>query len=264
MRAEKNLQLARAERVEAPRIGTFIKTNAPSLVEVLGTTGLDFGVLDAEHAPFDRNALDLMLLAGRAAGLPLYVRVPDTMASTILNALDLGACGIVVPRVDSADMARHVVSCARYGGGTRGYSGSPRAADYGSADGATARARGDLLPVICQIESVEGLASVREIAAVAGVDGLFIGRADLALSMGESGSRAANVMAATDLIMAAAREAGKFSVLYASAQEQQELAGRGADWLVVESDQSLMKLAAVALTSANADRIAHLCGRGQP
>ena len=78
------------------QVGTFIKTSSPHVVEVLGTTALDFAVLDAEHAPLDRAALDLMMLAGRAAGLPLLVRIPDRQPSTILSVLDIGAAGLLV------------------------------------------------------------------------------------------------------------------------------------------------------------------------
>ena len=73
------------------RIGTFIKTPAPHIVEILGLTGLDFGVIDAEHGPFDRTSADLLMMAGRASGLPLLVRVPNADASTFLWALDIGA-----------------------------------------------------------------------------------------------------------------------------------------------------------------------------
>src|SRR6266567_4212348 len=87
-------------------IGTFIKTDSPHVVEVLGTTALDFGVVDAEHAPFDRAGLDRMMLASRACGLPLLVRVQDYTPTSIQTALDLDAAGILVPHVDSADFAR--------------------------------------------------------------------------------------------------------------------------------------------------------------
>ena len=93
--------------------GTFIKTAHPQVVEVLGTTGLAFGVIDAEHAPFDRNMLDLLMLAGRAASLPLLVRIPDKAGPTILQVLDLGAAGLVVPHVNTADEAASIVARAR-------------------------------------------------------------------------------------------------------------------------------------------------------
>lgn len=230
------------------QVGTFIKTVSPHIVEILGTTSLDFGVIDAEHAPFDRASIDLMMLAGRAAGLPLYVRVPDYSGATILSTLDLGAAGIVVPHVDSAEQARQIVARARYHGGERGFSSSPRAAGYGTQSYRQAQEAGDRTLVMCQIESVAGLDNVEAIAAVPGVDGLFIGRADLALSMGEEGSRSPAVLAATLRIVQAALAAGKTAAMFASGNaEREEFAAHGVTWFVVGSDQSLLRQAAQAI-----------------
>jgi len=126
-------------------VGTFVKTTAPQIIEILAGAGLDFAVLDAEHAPWDRGSLDTALLAGRAAGLPLFVRVPDGSAGTVLSALDLGACGLLAPHVDSAEQARDVVANARYVGGRRGYSGSRGAGqtDCGSRSSAPRRSQGE-------------------------------------------------------------------------------------------------------------------------
>ncbi|VCU70464.1 5-keto-4-deoxy-D-glucarate aldolase [Pigmentiphaga humi] len=235
----------------AVQVGTFIKTVSPHVVEILGTTDMDFGVLDAEHAPFDRAALDLMMLAGRAARLPLYVRVADWEASTILSTLDLGAAGVVVPHVDSAEQAAQIVARARYHGGVRGFSSSPRAAGYGTMSYQQAQAAGDATLVMCQIESVEGLADVERIAAVPGVGGLFVGRADLALSMGEEGSRSPAVLEATARIVRAALAAGKTAAMFvANKAERDEFAAQGVSWFVIGSDQSLLRQGAQAVAVA--------------
>jgi 2-keto-3-deoxy-L-rhamnonate aldolase RhmA len=235
--------------------GTFIKTVSPHIIEILGTTTLDFGVIDAEHAPFDRAAMDLMMLAGRAADLPLFVRVPDFAPSTVLSTLDLGAAGIVVPHVDSAEQAAQIVSRARYHGGERGFSSSPRAAGYGMMSYQQAQEAGDRTLVMCQIESVDGLANAEAIAAVPGVDGLFVGRADLALSMGETGSRSPKVLEATQRILKAATDAGKIAAMFvASNAERDEFAAQGASWFIVGSDQSLLRQAAQAIASSTAPR----------
>ena len=101
-------------------LGIFVKTDSPQITEVLGTTDLDFVVVDAEHAPFDRLTLDRHMMAGRATGIPVIVRIPDTSAATIQSVLDLGAAGLLVPRVDNAEQAREVVARARYRNGSRG------------------------------------------------------------------------------------------------------------------------------------------------
>jgi 2-keto-3-deoxy-L-rhamnonate aldolase RhmA len=230
------------------QMGTFIKTNSPHVVEVLGTTGLDFAVVDAEHAPLDRTALDLMLLAGRAAGLPLLVRVPNSDASTILSALDMGAAGLLVPHVDTVADAQRAVSRAKFHGGSRGYSTSPRFAGYGALGMKQALAAGDEALVICQIESPEAVENAAHIAAVPGVDGLFIGRADLALAMGFADSQHPSVLAGTDRSISAALAAGKLAgVFTGSIAERDRYAAAGVNWFIFGSDQSFMRLGAQAI-----------------
>ncbi len=231
-----------------PRIGTFIKTASPQVVEVLGTTGLDYAVIDAEHAPFDRNVLDLMLMAGRAAGLPLVVRIPDTAPATILSVLDMGAAGILVPHVDSAEQAREIVARARYRGGVRGFSGSPRAGGYGALSMGAALDAGDSTAILCQIESAEGLAAAAAIAAVPGVDALFIGRADLALALGLEDIRHAEVAEATLRIIKAACDAGKVaSIFLPNTAEREQFAAAGATSFVIGADQSMLRQGAQAI-----------------
>jgi 2-keto-3-deoxy-L-rhamnonate aldolase RhmA len=230
------------------QVGTFVKTLSPHVVEILGLTGLDFAAIDAEHAPFDRAALDLMMLAGRAARLPIHVRVPDTSAATILSVLDVGAAGLVVPHVDSATQAAEVVSRARYRGGVRGFSSSPRSAGYGTLGMKAALEAGDRSLIMCQIESVEAVEAAPAIAAVPGVDGLFIGRADLALSLGEDDIQSDRVSAACTRIIDAARAARKVPGMFvATAAERDRFAARGVTWFIVGSDQSLLRQAAQAV-----------------
>ncbi len=95
-----------------PLAGTFLKTPALQLIEVLSQSDLDFVCLDAEHAPFDRSAIDACCAMGRALDFPVLVRVGDGSAREILQALDCGAVGIVVPHVDSATKAAEVARAA--------------------------------------------------------------------------------------------------------------------------------------------------------
>ncbi|HSW05806.1 HpcH/HpaI aldolase family protein [Aquabacterium sp.] len=229
-------------------VGTFIKTTSPQVVEILGGTGLDFAVLDAEHAPFDRAALDLALLAGRAAQLPLLVRVVDREAATLLSVLDLGAAGVLVPHVDSAAQARDVVAHCRYVGGDRGFSSLPRAAGYGALGMKAAIAQGDRSVVMCQIESVQAVEQAAQIAAVPGVGGIFIGRADLALSMGLDDAQHAQVLAATERVIRAGLEAGKVvGMVVGSLAERERYLAFGVRWFLQASDQALLRQAAQAI-----------------
>lgn len=230
------------------QMGTFIKTSSPHVIEVLGTTGLDFAVIDAEHAPLDRAMLDLMMLAGRAVGLPLLVRIPDLNPATILSVLDMGAAGLLVPHVDTVAQAHALVAHARFRGGHRGYSGSPRFAGYGTMGMKQALAAGDQALVICQIESPQAVENAAQIAAVPGVDGLFVGRADLALEMGLDDSKHDSVSAACDRSIAAALAAGKLAgVFTGTITERDHYAAAGVNWFVFGSDQSFMRQGAQAV-----------------
>ena len=193
-----------------PLIGSFLKTPSPILVEVLATAGLDCLCLDAEHAPFDRGDVDLCVMAGRAAGLPILVRPPTAAAEHILSALDCGADGVLLPHIRSAAEAEAAVAAATYRPGGRGYAGSSRAARYGLAPMAEHRAAAQQRTlVIAQIEDVEAVEAIDEIAAVQGLDALFVGRIDLTVALDAATPDAPEVIAAVDRVIAAGRRAGK-------------------------------------------------------
>ena len=228
-------------------VGTFVKTTSPQVIEILAGSGLDFAVLDAEHAPYDRAALDLSLLAGHAAGLPLFVRVQDRSAASLLSVLDLGAAGVLVPHVDSEQDAREVVAHCRYVGGDRGYSSSPRAAGYGALGMKAAIAQGDRNVVVCQIESVPAVENAARIAAVPGVGALFVGRADLALSMGLDNAQDPRVIEATETVIRASLAAGTPVGMFVGGNaEREKYRALGVSWFIQGSDQSLLRQAAQA------------------
>jgi 2-keto-3-deoxy-L-rhamnonate aldolase RhmA len=241
------------------KLGTFIKTPSPHVVEILGLSGLDFGLIDAEHGPFDRSTTDVMMVAGRAAGLPLLVRTPNKAPDSFLWALDLGAAGVVVPHVDTEEQARAVVAACRYKGGERGFSNSPRFGRYGATTMAEAIAIGDVAEVHCQIESQQAVANAAAIAAVPGVASLVIGRADLALSMGLDRADHPDVLAATEAAIRAARAAGKDAVIVTGgAAELPPFARMGATLAVVGSDQALMRVGAKQMVETVASHAASL------
>ena len=191
-------------------VGTFLKTPAYELIEVLARSRLDFVCLDAEHAPFDRGRMDACLAMGRALGVPMLVRVPDGSPGTILGVLDSGATGLVVPHVQSVEKAREVAKAARFGHGGRGFAGSTRWAGFAT------RGREEILAqsetetvVIAQIEEPEGVEAAEAIAGTDGIDALFVGPADLAVSMGASGPNDPAVLEATAAVGRAAKGAGK-------------------------------------------------------
>lgn len=191
-------------------VGTFVKTPAIEMIEVLGRSSLDFLALDAEHAPFDRGRMDACLAVARAMGVPVLVRVPAGTPDHILVTLDAGAVGIVVPHVDSVAKAEAVAKAARFGHGGRGFAGSTRWAGFATRPMADIlRQSRDETVVIAQIEEPEGVEAAADIAAVEGIDGLFVGPADLAVSQGLSGPNDPAVLEQMAAVGRAAKGAGK-------------------------------------------------------
>lgn len=232
--------------------GTFLKTPSPLLVEVLATSGIDLLCIDAEHAPFDRGAIDLCVMTARAATLPVLVRTPTAAPEHILNALDCGADGVLLPHIRSAAEAQDAVAAAHYGRGGRGYAGSTRAAGYGASKipDHLAGSAGRTL-VIVQIEDVEAVESVAAIAAVPGLDGLFVGRIDLTIALGETDPDAPSVLASVERVLAAAAAvpipAGMF------VPRDSDVAGwraKGARFFIQGSDHAFMRVGAKAARAA--------------
>ncbi len=190
--------------------GSFIKTPSCHGVEILGGVGYDFVVIDEEHAPFDRSAIDVALLAARASGLAGLVRIARPDEANILSVLDCGATGILVPHVADAAMAQRIAAAARYRGGRRGFSGSPRAGGYGALSIWDHVAQQDeAVTVIAQIEDPEALEHIDAIATTPGIDALFIGRADLAVATGEPSPTSDKIKEICARVAAAADKAGK-------------------------------------------------------
>jgi len=227
-------------------LGTFIKTPTLHATEILGIVGFDFVVIDEEHAPFDRNAIDTVLCAARGAGIAGLVRVSSADPAPILSALDCGATGVLVPHVATAEMARDVVAACRHRGGKRGYSTSPRAGRYGGVSMIEHIENLDAQTlVLAMIEDPEALDVIDEIAATEGLDGVFIGRGDLMVSLGAPNNQAPIVKQAVDKIVAAMKKVNKpVMVMVGGLEEAREFHANGVKSFIVSSDQGLMRRAA--------------------
>ena len=227
-------------------LGTFIKTPGVQAIEVLGDVGLDFVVIDAEHGPWDRSAIDLAVLAGKASGIDALVRVEG--AGAILTALDCGATGVMVPHVYSAKIAQEVVDACRYRGGRRGFSNSTRAGGYGRL-GLTAHmdAGDSRTTLIAMLEDPEALDHIDAIVAVDGIDAFFLGRGDLTVALGESSTDAAPVRAAIARFVSAVTAAKKpLCAFVNSSSEIAALRALGVSTFILSSEQGLLRLAANA------------------
>ncbi|WP_454747371.1 HpcH/HpaI aldolase family protein [Ciceribacter selenitireducens] len=227
--------------------GTFLKTPTTHASEILGSVGFDFVVIDEEHAPFNRETTDRILLACRASGIAGIVRVQGPEAPFILSVLDCGATGVLVPHVDSVAKAKAVVSACRYATGSRGFSNTTRAGQFGKATLAEHVSEQDqAVTVIAMIEDPWAVDEVEQILSVDGIDGAFIGRGDLTVAYRQAGQGASLVTEATDKIISAARKVGKPVCILASSQEDaMELSQKGASAFILSSDQGLMRQAAI-------------------
>ena len=232
-------------------VGTFVKTPSPIVVEVLALSALDCLCLDAEHAPFDRTAIDGCAMAARAGGKDLLVRVPVATAEHILNALDCGATGIVAPHIKSAQEARDLVRMAHYGAGGRGYAGSSRAAGYTTSSMADHLERSARTIVIAQIEDPESIEDIEAIAAVEGIDALFVGRVDLTVAYGAASQDDPRVVAAVERVCAAGRAQGRpVGMFLARTIDIPLWREKGASLFLLGSDHGFMLAGAAALVAA--------------
>jgi 2-keto-3-deoxy-L-rhamnonate aldolase RhmA len=231
-----------------PLIGTFMKVPAPQNTEVLGLDGFDFVMLDEEHAPWDRVTLDTALLAARAFGTAGLVRIGRPDANSVLSVLDDGAIGIMCPHVDTAQKARNVVSWARYHGGVRG-AGLSRGSDYGARGADSFRYADETTAVICMIEDRQAIDVIDEIAAVDGVDALFLGRGDLGLSLSNATDPVPTVKEAVETVVAAAKAHGRTVAAVVQSMKSDEakwLIDLGVTAMMVASDIGFLRQAAKA------------------
>ncbi len=234
------------------QIGIWNSIPGPVVVEILATCGFDWVLLDTEHSLTDIPALLAMLQA--MAGYPgsAAVRVAGHDPVLMKRVLDLGAQTVMVPYVQTAGEAAALVRAMRYAPrGMRGVSGLSRATRYGLVKDYTQRAEEELC-LIVQIETAEAVGRIAEIAAVDGVDALFIGPADLAASMGHPGNLAhpevvAMIERAIKAIVAAGKPAG---ILTVDQRFAKTCMGWGTTFTAVGIDVSVLAAGARSLRGA--------------
>ena len=170
--------------------GVGLTFATPPLVELCGRVGFHWALIDCEHGAFSPESMEHAFSAADAVGLSLMVRPSSDRPESILAALDRGAAGVQVPHVATAAQAAAIVRAVKYEPlGTRGLGTSVRAAGYGiDLDLPAYLANANRESIVCvQIEDREGLANVAEIAAVPGVDVVFVGPMDLSQALGYPG-----------------------------------------------------------------------------
>lgn len=227
-------------------LGTFIKTPTSHATEILGGLGFDFVIIDQEHAPFDRSAIDVIVLAARASNVAPIVRVGDAGDANILSVLDCGASGIMVPHVDSVAKARDIVAACRYRGGRRGFANTTRAGGFGEASfGDHIAAQDAQVTCVAMIEDLAALERIDDIAAVEGIDAFFIGRGDLAAATGAASMTSPEVRRIVEPVMASVKRAGvPIMVLSPDREDAVAMSRLGATAFVASSDHGFLRQAA--------------------
>ncbi|MEW5978747.1 MAG: aldolase/citrate lyase family protein [Acidobacteriota bacterium] len=226
------------------RVAGVSRVTEPWLAEMIGRFGFDVIWLDMEHRSFGYEAVDVMSLASRATGIDLMVRILKTGYSSPMRCLESGANGLMVPHVRSVEEARQWVEWSRFPPiGRRGFDGAGVDADYMLADPIEHMRNGNEETFLAlQIEDREAVECVEEIAALDGVDLLFVGPADLTLSYGVPFQfEHIRVQRAIDRVAAAAAKAGKWwGTTSGSPEAAQEALDRGARMVTCGSDHVLL------------------------
>jgi 2-keto-3-deoxy-L-rhamnonate aldolase RhmA len=193
--------------------GTFLTLGSPLAAESLALAGFDWLLVDLEHGGGDESLLLGQLLGATAGGAHALVRVESDLRARTARALDLGVEGVMCPQVNSAEQAAAWANAMHYGTG-RGIALFHRGARFGTDPNALENAR-DRVFGIAQIESPEAVEAVEEIAAVDGIDVLFIGPSDLSYSMGKFRRfDDPEFRSAVERVVTAARDAGKTAGIF--------------------------------------------------
>jgi 4-hydroxy-2-oxoheptanedioate aldolase len=241
----------RALRAGTPQIGLWSSLSSNYTVEVIAGAGFDWILLDSEHSPADIENLLTQLQA--AAPYPTHpvVRIPWNDMVTIKRVLDIGAQSLLVPYVSTADEAKAAVSYTRYPpAGVRGVAGTTRATRFGRIADYARRAH-DEICLLVQVETQGALDNIEAICGMDGVDGVFIGPADLHASLGHPGEIAnPKVKPMIDDAIRRIRKAGKApGILTPNEADARHWLECGALFVAVGADVGILARGAEALAA---------------
>jgi 4-hydroxy-2-oxoheptanedioate aldolase len=229
----------------APKMGLFVNSHSPTLCEQLAHSGYDWLLVDTQHGPMTNEKLSTMLSAISSGGAKSMVRVGgygDRIG--IQQALDMGADGVLIPYINTAEEAREAVSCALYPtAGTRSVYFPQRSTNKAGLLGYVGNANKNII-VALQVETASCIENIDEIAAVPGVDMLFLGQNDLCMSMGLFETyefplmyTSPELQAATDkLIAAAGKNNAILGVFLFGTDRVGEFLGKGFTFISVGND----------------------------
>ncbi|MFI8633365.1 HpcH/HpaI aldolase/citrate lyase family protein [Microbacterium sp. NPDC077663] len=247
---------AALEDADRALAGMWVCSGSPLVAEICAGAGLDWVLIDMEHAPNGLESVLVQLQAVAAYPVTPVVRVPSDDAVVIKQVLDLGAQNLLVPMVSSAAQAQAVVEAVRYPPrGRRGVgSALGRSARWNRVDGYLADAD-EHVSLFVQVETAGGVEAAGAIAAVDGVDGVFVGPSDLAASLGLLGQQThPEVTAAVLRAFAAVKDAGiPVGVNAFDPEVAQSYVDAGADFVLVGADVAMLARGSEALAARWSD-----------
>lgn len=224
-------------------IGCWCMLTNPISTEVLGLAGFDWLLLDGEHAPNNINTFITQLMALKASNSAAFVRPPTNDTVIIKQLLDIGFYNFLIPMVEDETQARCAVAATRYPPeGIRGVSIAHRSNRYGTIDNYFNEIN-ENISVVVQIESKKAIDNIDAIAAISGVDGIFVGPGDLSAAMGHLGNTAhAEVQSAIRHIFARAKIQGKAcGILAPLLTDARRYLENGATFVAVGSDLGILR-----------------------
>lgn len=233
-------------------IGIWCSLASALTTEIVAGSGAGWLLIDGEHSPNDLRSIMAQLQVVAAFPCEAVVRLPSDDPNLMKQALDVGARSLMIPNVRTAEQARAIVAAMTYApGGFRGFSVGHRANAFGRIAGYHAKAREQQLLAV-QIEDETGVANAAEIAAVDGVDVLFVGPGDLSTNMGSMGNPGADhVQEAISSVRRAAASAGKASGILAPVRaDADRYLADGFTMVAVGSDLGLLARGSDALIAS--------------
>lgn len=226
-----------------PAIGLWCSLAEALTTEVMAGAGADWLLIDAEHSPNDLRSVVAQLQVAAAFPCEAAVRLPSDDANLIKQFMDAGARSLMIPNVRSADQARSIAGAMAYApfGGIRGFSVGHRANQFGRIRDYHHKARDNQFLAV-QIECEAGVANAKDIAAIEGVDALFVGPGDLSTNLGAMGNpNADHVQQAIAQVREAARSAGKAAgILAPQKADADRYLAEGFTMVAVGSDLGLL------------------------
>jgi 2-keto-3-deoxy-L-rhamnonate aldolase RhmA len=254
-----NAEFSERVRSGAPTIGTFVNLGSPLAAEACALAGFDWLLVDLEHGAGGEAELPGQITAAAAHDVPVFVRVESDDRIRAGRVLDLGAAGVMFPRMESADQVAEALCHLRYPpDGDRGVATYNRACGFGLRADALGTANENVLGIV-QIESIAALDDVEAIAQLPGVDVLFVGPQDLSYALGVPRQLdTPEFQSALDRVAAAARDAGTIAgILAPSHAAAQAYYERGFAFLAVGSDSAFVVTAGREAAAPVADALNH-------